>query len=218
MDVGGHRGVGRLRFDNSREDHSPWNMVNQHQVKEQNALNMNKKVLNIIAERDAAIEERNRALLEKKKALEEREEAISQRNLAIKERNDAILERDNALNALQHSMNHHPATFGIQRGMKRLAYNPGNQIHMRGEHSPYGSTEMQILDALCKTVVQAECNKSPQVKRTKGGSSVKQAKGKRVREDLNRQASAGQLKLKNDWDGQILGLNRVDYEDRKSVV
>lgn len=215
MDVGEHRGGARLRFDNSREDLSPWNMVNQHHAKEQNVFNMNKKYLNIIAERDAAIEERNRALLEKRKALEEREAAISQRNLAIKERNDAILERDNALSALQHSMSN-PTGFGIQGGIKRLAYNPVNQMH-RGD-PPYGATEMQILDALCKTVVTAECNQPPQGKRTKenmahGGPAMKLTKGKRVREDLNRQAGSGQLKLKNDWEGQSLGLNRVDYDE-----
>jgi len=44
-----------------------------------------------------------------------------------------------------------PTGFGIQGGIKRLAYIPVNQMH-RGD-SPYGATEMQILDALCKTVV-----------------------------------------------------------------
>ena len=42
-------------------------MMAQHQLKEPNALVMNKKIMSIIVERDAAIRERNLALSEKNK-------------------------------------------------------------------------------------------------------------------------------------------------------
>ncbi|KAL2925129.1 Protein BASIC PENTACYSTEINE4 [Bienertia sinuspersici] len=169
MDVGGQRGGARHKCEDFRE-HSSWNMMayqHQLQLKEQNALTMNRKLLNIIAERDAAIEERNIALLEKQRALEEREAAMLQRNFAIKERNNAINERDNALNALQGSM-----------------------------RQPCITHEMQILDALCRTTVESsECRTSPQPKKMK------------------EKRSSDQLKVKNDWDGQISGLNHVDYDN-----
>lgn len=191
MDVGGQRGGGRHRFDNLRDYPSAWNAVNHHQVKDQNTLNFNKK-LNIIAERDAAIEERNKALLEKKKALEEREAAISQRNSAINELNDAVIERDNALIALDQYMRH-SLGFDIQHGT----------------NSPYnGTSEMQILDALCRTVV-----KRPKENKGHASNAVKPRKGKRVREDLNRVVAGDQLKLRNNWDGQNLALNRVDFDE-----
>lgn len=159
-------------------------MAYQHQLKEQNAMNMNRKLLHIIAERDAAIEERNQALLEKNRALEEREAAMLQRNLAIKERNDAINERDNALNALQDSMRQ-PLSSENQRRTNRLA------------NLTYVTHEMEILNALCRTAVESECNMSPQPKKKK-----KESKGCALKPRKYKQT-----------DSQILGLNRVDYDD-----
>ncbi|XP_021752973.1 protein BASIC PENTACYSTEINE4-like [Chenopodium quinoa] len=164
----------------------------QHQIKEQNALNMNRNLLNIMAERDAAVEEMKIALLEKKKALEERELAVSQRNLAIKERDEAITERNNAYHTLQNSMRE-PLSPGVQCGTSRLA------------DLPFVTQQMQILDALCRTAVPSECNKLPQTKKVK--------ESKRCARKPREKQISGHLKVKNDWDGQNVGLNRVDYDD-----
>ncbi|CBI37978.3 unnamed protein product, partial [Vitis vinifera] len=102
MDDGGQRENGRHKLDYYKGPQNPWNMMPQHHLKEQNALTMNKKVVNILAERDNAIRERNIALSEKKAALEERDEALMQRDAAISERDNALLERDNAIAALRY--------------------------------------------------------------------------------------------------------------------
>ena len=51
-------------------------MATQQQAKEPNALVMNKKIMSIIAERDADIRERNAALTEKNEAFATRDEGI----------------------------------------------------------------------------------------------------------------------------------------------
>ncbi|RVW36569.1 Protein basic pentacysteine 4 [Vitis vinifera] len=96
MDDGGQRENGRHKLDYYKGPQNPWNMMPQHHLKEQNALTMNKKVVNILAERDNAIRERNIALSEKKAALEERDEALMQRDAAISERDNALLEPNGA--------------------------------------------------------------------------------------------------------------------------
>ncbi|TYJ00645.1 hypothetical protein E1A91_A13G099500v1 [Gossypium mustelinum] len=94
-------------------------MMPQHHVKEQsNALVMNKKIMSILAERDAAIRERNIAVSERKEALAARDEALQQRDKALAERDSALIERDNALAVLQCRENakNFPFGSGIQRG------------------------------------------------------------------------------------------------------
>ncbi|KAF8098554.1 hypothetical protein N665_0264s0054 [Sinapis alba] len=77
---------------------SVWNMMPQHHIKEQhNALVMNKKIMSILAERDAALKERNEALAAKKEALAARDEALEQRDKALSQRDNAIMERESAL-------------------------------------------------------------------------------------------------------------------------
>ncbi|CAH8369341.1 unnamed protein product [Eruca vesicaria subsp. sativa] len=102
MDNGG-------QFDNGRYKGTPpsmWNIMPQHQIKEQhNALVMNKKIMSILAERDAALKERNEALAAKKEALTARDDALQQRDKALSERDNAIMERETALNALQYPDN-----------------------------------------------------------------------------------------------------------------
>ncbi|GMH16281.1 hypothetical protein Nepgr_018122 [Nepenthes gracilis] len=215
MDDAGQRGNGKHKLDHHKGVQSPWNIVHQHHAKEQNVLSMNKKILNIIAERDAAIEERNRALLEKKKALEEREAAISQRNVAIKERNDAIMERDNALSALQNSL-HHSLGLGVQRGNKRLHHHSGS--HACVADAAYDEREMQVLDALRRSLSASEATKSHQVKQIeedKATTSValKSQKVRQMGKDLNRKAASNGSKMKNVWVGQDLGLNQVNFDE-----
>ncbi|CAL1352488.1 unnamed protein product [Linum trigynum] len=90
----------------------------QYQGKEQtNALVMNKKIMAILAEKDAAIQERNLAVAEKREAIKARDEAIQQREKALAERDKALMERDNALAAIQYRDNAMNFSFG--RGSKR---------------------------------------------------------------------------------------------------
>lgn len=173
----------------------------KYQCTEQDVLDMN--IVNIIAERDAAIEERNQALLERRKVLDERRVAIAQRNLAIKERNDAVLERDNAFTALQQSMNE-PLSFETQHLSKRLTCNPVNHVHASSNHLNSG---MEILNALCKTMVTSESSKSPQAK-TYSCPSVRPRKRKRIGEGMHKKAD----KLKNVWNTENLGLNKIDFD------
>ncbi|KAG2259337.1 hypothetical protein Bca52824_078631 [Brassica carinata] len=79
-----------------------WNILPQHEIKEQhNALVMNKKIMSILAKRDAAVRERGQALSTKKEALAARDQALQQRDKALTERDRALIERDNAFAALQ---------------------------------------------------------------------------------------------------------------------
>ncbi|KAJ0233567.1 hypothetical protein HA466_0281970 [Hirschfeldia incana] len=104
MESGGQYDNGRYKPDHYKgTPPSVWNMMPQHQIKEQhNALVMNKKIMSILAERDAALKERNDALAAKKEALAARDKALEQRDKALSERDSAIMERETALNPRQH--------------------------------------------------------------------------------------------------------------------
>lgn len=210
MDDGGHRDKGGHRVDYYKGVHPQWNMMpQQYQVKDQNALLMNRKIMHIVSERDTAIEERDRALSEKKCALEERDMAIQQRDAAIADRNDAIRERDNAIAALRFqetTMSNH-----LQRPPKRSHHN---------NHPPPPSSyrhDSNITEAFPITVVPAEPSKSKLVKETKsrgggggGGSRVK--KQKKVGEDLNRNVTTDGSKA--EWDAQELGLmDQINFDE-----
>jgi hypothetical protein len=176
-------------------------MMPQHQVKEPNALVMNKKIMSIIAERDAAIRERNAALSEKNEALAARDEALRQRDEAIAQRDVALMERDNALAALQvrdHAMSF-PLGGGIQRGSKRM-HHPSNHLVNVAE-APYSTKEAQITDAFPITVIASEAVKSHQSKRTK-----------------ENKASCDGTKYRSEWDSQDLGLNLITFDESTMPV
>ncbi|KAL2645023.1 hypothetical protein R1flu_012610 [Riccia fluitans] len=63
-----------------------------------------RKLITMIAERDAALLERNSAIAEKLAAREERDTALLQRDIALADRDSAIQERDAALAALEIAM------------------------------------------------------------------------------------------------------------------
>ncbi|GAB2267643.1 Protein BASIC PENTACYSTEINE4-like [Dionaea muscipula] len=220
------------RLDHDKGEEFPWNRGNQQHGKEPNALSLNKKIFNIIAEREAAIEERNRALAEKEKALAEREAAIAQRDLAIQERNEAIMERDNALIALQHAANQQLA-YGVHRGTKRMMHFhaiASNEACLDDPPPPcMDERGIQVLDALRRTLAASKAIKSQQVKQLRERDqdesaatptgptpvSYKPQKGKRAGKDLNRKAVSDGLKSKNEWiDHQAgLGLNQVTFDE-----
>lgn len=224
MDDGRQHENGRHKLDYYRGPHSPWNIMSQHQVKEPNALVMNKKIMSIIAERDAAIRERNAALSEKNEALAARDEAIRQRDEAFAQRDTALMERDNALAALQVRDNgiNFPLGGGIQRGSKRMHHPSNHMVNMA--EAPYSTKDAQITDAFPITVIASEAVKSHQAKRTKENKAVSSKtsksprKPKKVGEDLNRQAASDGIKYRSEWDSQELGLNLVTFDESTMPV
>ncbi|XP_074313294.1 uncharacterized protein LOC141648493 isoform X2 [Silene latifolia] len=180
MEIRDQQVGGRHKYRNSIERSlTSWNTV--HQYNEQDPLGIDRNLLDIIAERDAAIKEKNQALLEKKKAFEERRVAIAQRNLAIKECNDAVMERNNAFISLQQAMISEPVDFRVQDSTKRPTCSRGNQA--QASSSYFKSEEVEILDALCKTMVASEC---PTVKSPR--------KRKHIREDMKRMVLPNTMK------------------------
>lgn len=218
MDGAGQQENGRYKMDYYKGAHPPWNMMPQHHMKEQNnALVMNKKIMSILAERDAAIRERNIAVSERKEALAARDEALQQRDRALAERDSALMERDNALAVLyrENAMNF-PVGSGIQRGGKRM--------HPAYHSTDVGETlngEKHISDALPISTIASEEVKSPPAKRTKEHKSISSKsprKMKKVAEDLNRQAGTEIKKYKSEWNGQDVGLNMVNFDVTKMPV
>lgn len=199
-------------------------MSSQHQVKEPNALVMNKKIMAIMAEREAAIRERNLALSEKIEALAARDEALRQRDEALVQRDNALMERDNALAALQIQDNavNFSLGSGTQRGSKRMHHASNHLGHMAG--SAYSTKDLGITDAFPVTTIASEAGKSHQAKRTKENKSVSSkasrpsGKGKKVSEDLNRQASSEGTKIKSEWDRQDIGLNLIAFDENTMPV
>ncbi|KAG6588409.1 Protein BASIC PENTACYSTEINE4, partial [Cucurbita argyrosperma subsp. sororia] len=150
MDDGRQHENGRHKLDYFRGSPSPWNMMPPHHVKEPNALVMNKKIMSIIAERDAAIRERNLALSEKNDALAARNEALRQRDEAFAQRDTALMERDNALAALQirDNSSNFPLSSGIQRKAKRSHYLSNHMPNMT--ETPYGKANKGQQDSFIK--------------------------------------------------------------------
>ncbi|MCO5613076.1 hypothetical protein L7F22_067350 [Adiantum nelumboides] len=64
------------------------------------------KLMQVIAERDAAMVQRDHVLAEKKVAFEERASAFLQRNIAYAKRDAAMVERDHAMVALENARGH----------------------------------------------------------------------------------------------------------------
>lgn len=189
-----------------------WNLMPQHQGKEPTALALNKRLMAILTERDAAIRERNAALSEKAEALAARDEALRQRDEAISQRDIALMERDNAIAALQ--IRENSANFpssGAHRGRRRM-HHPSN--HLDNVNAPY--REAHVMDAFPISSISSEVVEASQTKRTKTVISKipkGQRKAKKVGEDLNRQATSEVKKYKSEWESQDLGLNIVAYDE-----
>lgn len=216
MDDGGKPEHGWHRMDYYKGVHTPWNMMPQHQMKEANACLMNKKIMQIIAEKNAAVEEMNRAITEKNAAIEERNEAIKQRDEAIAARNNAFRERDSAIAALRFQENSMNGTLGcgIQHGTKHM-HHPTNHPAARAAEAAYNRREAQITDTFPMPTIPSEAVNSHQAKRAnenKAVSSKVSKKGKKVGEDLNRHVTTDGSKA--EWDAQELGLiNEVNFDE-----
>ncbi|XP_038721984.1 protein BASIC PENTACYSTEINE4-like isoform X2 [Tripterygium wilfordii] len=202
-----------------------WNMMVQHQAKQNNALEMNKKIMSILAERDAAIRERNTAISEKQEAWAARDEALRQRDEALTERDKALMVRDNALAAIQYRENsmNFPLGGGVQHGSKRL-FPP--TYHSTETSEALESGEMHVTEAIPLSTIAAETGKSRQVKRMKEnkahepgqGATKSPRKRKKVGEDLNKQVPSHGKKIKVDWDSQDMGLNLIHFDDTTMPV
>lgn len=219
MDGAGQLENGRYKLDRYKGAHPPWNMMPQHHVKEQsNALVMNKKIMSILAERDAAIRERNIAVSERKEALAARDEALQQRDKALAERDSALIERDNALAVLQCRENakNFPFGSGIQRGRTCM--------HLSYHSSDMDETlnhEMHVTNALPVSTIPSAEGKSCPVKRTKVNravSSKSPRKIKKVAEDLNRQVDTEVRKCKSEWNSEHIGLSLINFDETKISV
>lgn len=220
MDEGGHENRGH-RMDYYKGSQTQWNVIPQYQVKEQNAFFMNRKIMHIASERDAAVEERDRALSEKKAALDERDVAIQQRDAAIVERDNALRERDNAIAALhfqENAMNTSSGN-GIRRGTKRTHLPTDDPPHLSSQPAYNVREEGHITNAFPISAVSSETAKSHHAKRTKENKSVltkaskpPRSKGKKVGEDLNRHVTTDGSKA--EWDAQDIGLmNYINFDE-----
>lgn len=190
--------------------------MTQHQVKEPNPLTMNKKLMEILTERDNALRERNDAVTEKREALAARDEALRQRDEALAQRDSAIMERDNAIAALQIRGN--AVTFplgGAQRGSKRAHHSSNPMANM--VEAPQNTREMLLITDGFPVTAQ-ETVKSSQIKRKRGKKVVAteasaQRKMKKVGEDLNMQVTPEVKKYKSGWESEDVGLNIVNFDE-----
>ncbi|CAL1385663.1 unnamed protein product [Linum trigynum] len=192
----------------------------QHQGKEQtNALVMNKKIMAILAEKDAAIQERNLAVAEKREAIKARDEAIQQREKALAERDKALMERDNAFAAIQYRDNTMNFSFG--RGSKRIPhpiYHTANDL----EEAMNGGQMPSLGAAFPITTIPAGTHSKPrQTKRSKENNAVslkankspRKANNHKIGEDLNRKVVTEGRKFKSDWDTLDVGLNLISFDE-----
>ncbi|KAI5383853.1 protein BASIC PENTACYSTEINE4 isoform X1 [Lathyrus oleraceus] len=209
---------GRHKVEYYRGAHSPWNVDPQHQIKEQNALVMNKKIRSIMAERQATILEieLEAAISEKNEALAARDVALRQRDEALAQRDNALLERDNALAALQcrNSSANFSFNGGNHRGSKRMHRSSNHHLSNMTE-AAYNSTDIIIRDASPVTVITSEAIESHLTKTTKDNSKASKAptKVKKMGEDLNRKAYSEGTKIKSEWDRQDVGLNLITFDE-----
>ncbi|KAL7002625.1 Protein BASIC PENTACYSTEINE4-like [Sarracenia purpurea var. burkii] len=179
---------------------------------------MNKKMMHITAEKDAAIEELNKVITERNAALEERNEAFKQRDEAIVARDTAFRERDSAIAALRFQENSMNGIlgYGIQRGTKR-AHHDSTNYPATADEAACNRRELQLNGGnLPIPTSSSEAVKSTQAKRAKQNKAVSTKsppkKGKKVGEDLNKQVTT--IGSKAEWDAWDLGLiNRADFEE-----
>lgn len=192
-------------------------MIPQYQVKEQNAFSMNRMIMHIAAERDAAVEERDRALSERKAAMDERDAVIQQRDTAISERDNAMKERDNAIAALRFQENTMNSVLnrGIQRGSKRMHHVTNHPS--KPAQAAYKAREGHITDAFPLQAISPDNAKVHQAKRTKQNKPVpskpskSSRKVKKISEDLNRHVTTDGSKA--EWDAQDLGFgSQINFD------
>ncbi|CAN8276643.1 unnamed protein product [Cochlearia groenlandica] len=191
------------QYDNGRYQPDYYNGTQPvHQMKEQhNALVMNKKIMSILAERDAAIKERNEALAAKKEALEARDQAFEQRDKALSERDNAIMERDSALSALQYRENN-------------LNYILSCARRGSGGSQSCVTEETRLPNPSPISTVPAKTATTRRAKRKKESKAAGTTRSK----DLNRLVASPGKKSRKDWDTNEVGLNIVMFDETMMPV
>ncbi|GAV74665.1 GAGA_bind domain-containing protein [Cephalotus follicularis] len=134
-------------------------------------LVMNKKIMGILVEKDAAIRDRNMAIEEKKEALLAPDQALEQPDKALAERNNAMMERDNAIAMSQYQENaiNYPLGGGAQRGGKRIHHATYHPIDM---DKTLNTGEIHVIGAFPISTIPPEAVMSRWAKRTKDNKVV----------------------------------------------
>ncbi|KAM7257443.1 hypothetical protein ACFE04_013184 [Oxalis oulophora] len=207
MDDGAQPDNGKFKMDYYKGPQNQWNMMNHPPVGgRNNALEMNKKIMGILAERDAAIRERNMALQEKKDAMLARDEALEQRDKALADRDNALMERDNLIAMAQYrenaSINFPMGGGGSQRGPKRI-HHPTTTYH----HADMGTDHLS--DPVYQVPGEGGGGKKRVINKSKSPK-----KSKKIAEDLNCDVE----KVKTKWDSQDVGLNLVNFDETTMPV
>lgn len=214
MDEGGLEN-GRQRIECYKGAHTQWNMMPQYQLKDQNAFLMHRKIMHIVAERDAAFAERERAISERKAAIDERDAIIQQRDAAMNERDNAVRERDNAIAALrfQESTMNSALNCGIQRTTKRMR--PASK--KQRSKPVQASQKTKMTDTFPVQAIPFQAVKVCKTRQTKQVESVQTEavysprKIKKISEELNRPVS--KYAFKSECDTQNLGLmNQINFD------
>ncbi|KAK4764544.1 hypothetical protein SAY86_025634 [Trapa natans] len=208
---------GRHQMDFYKGMHPPWNLPPQHQAKTANALDLNRKIMAILEDKNNAVKERNAAVEETKEALWARDEAIKQTNQAYAERDKALIERDNARAALQYmenAINNHATVGNQQRRAKRAnqslispsyLHSHPSQVDMPEAYIDTNEAHQQATDGSSGKLGGTKCTKQNK------GNSTRGSKGKKVGEDLNIWAPPTERRIRSKWDNRDEGLNLVNY-------
>ncbi|PIA56007.1 hypothetical protein AQUCO_00700374v1 [Aquilegia coerulea] len=212
-------------------------LIPSHLMKDQHALSI--KFMNIISERDGALQERNLALSERKAALAERDMAILQRDTALVERNNALIERDNAIAAFEYRENATmsvtssptcPERYGTISETRYMHHSEHGQHPPHLAEVPCHARELHFADALPIQAAASEAVKPQRNKRTKSNkpplfkrASKPSKKGKTVGEDLNKHlpvAEPNKWKMDHGRGGcgedlnKELALPEVEWKDQ----
>ncbi|KAK4761208.1 hypothetical protein SAY87_006101 [Trapa incisa] len=207
---------GRHKMDYYKGMPPPWNLPSQHQAKAANALDLNRKIMAILEDKNNAIRERNAAVEQTKEALQARDEAIKQTNQAYAGRDKALIERDNARAALQYMENgiNNYATVGNQQKRAKRANQTFLSPSYPHSHTPQVDIPEAYLDANeAGQTTDGSLDKLDSSKRAKQnkGNSTTGSKGKKVGEDLSMWAPPIERKIRSKWDNGDEGLNLVNY-------
>eukprot|EP00249_Psilotum_nudum_P017113 c26167_g1_i1 orf=156-1139(+) len=106
------------------------------------------RLMQVVAERDAAVLERNNAMAERKAAFAERDSALLQRDIAFAERENAIIERDAAVAALEIARGNRSATWNCQRRETEVGRKEAEVIQMHVLNvTPFGGEGLRTFAA-----------------------------------------------------------------------
>lgn len=106
------------------------------------------KLMQVIAERDAACLERDTALAHKKAAINERDSVYIERDIAVAERDAAIIERDNAVIALDAARGHMALSWNHYKRQVELRGKDGTAMHASIPNVvSFGAEEMHTFSA-----------------------------------------------------------------------